>query len=113
MYVSPATNTPQLTRVQYTKYTTAELDAAASLLANYLKDTGALPGRAKGDATSRLTVGLLGVSNIDYVVTEMTLYRMGYCSSVSALPHDSVLHTLSQAFSFSLQTTHRPPLHTS
>ncbi|KAF8441638.1 L-aminoadipate-semialdehyde dehydrogenase [Boletus edulis BED1] len=63
----------------YTTYTTAELDAAASLLANYLRDTGALPGRAKGDATSRLTVGLLGVSNIDYVVTEMALYRMGYC----------------------------------
>ncbi|KAN0090779.1 hypothetical protein V8E55_004345 [Tylopilus felleus] len=63
----------------YTKYTTAELDAAASLLANHLRDTGALPGRANGDATSRLTVGLLGVSNIDYVVTEMTLYRMGYC----------------------------------
>ncbi|KAH0827398.1 hypothetical protein J3R83DRAFT_4053 [Lanmaoa asiatica] len=51
----------------------------ASLLANHLKDTGALPGRARGDATSRLTVGLLGVSNIDYVVTEMALYRMGYC----------------------------------
>ncbi|KAG8213592.1 L-aminoadipate-semialdehyde dehydrogenase [Butyriboletus roseoflavus] len=63
----------------YTKYTTTELDAAASLLANHLRDTGALPGRAKGDATSRLTVGLLGVSNIDYVVTELALYRMGYC----------------------------------
>ncbi|KAG9316268.1 hypothetical protein JVU11DRAFT_2297 [Chiua virens] len=65
--------------LNYIKYTTAELDAAASLLANHLRDTGALPGRAKGDATSRLTIGLLGVSNIDYVVTEMTLYRMGYC----------------------------------
>ncbi|KAF8549988.1 L-aminoadipate-semialdehyde dehydrogenase [Imleria badia] len=65
--------------LNYTKYTTAELDVAASLLANHLKGTGALSGRAKGDATSRLTVGLLGVSNIDYVVTEMTLYRMGYC----------------------------------
>jgi acyl-CoA synthetase (AMP-forming)/AMP-acid ligase II len=63
----------------YTKYTTAELDAAASLLANHLSDTGVLPGRAQGDAASRLTVGLFGVSNIDYVVTEMTLYRMGYC----------------------------------
>ena len=36
------------------------------------------------------TVGLLGVSNIDYVVTEMTLYRMGYCSSASTHLHDSV-----------------------
>ncbi|KAF9219622.1 L-aminoadipate-semialdehyde dehydrogenase [Gyrodon lividus] len=63
----------------YTKYTTAELDAAASMLANHLKDRGFLPGRAKGDSTSRLTVGLLGMSNIDFIVTEMALYRMGYC----------------------------------
>ncbi|KAF8839463.1 L-aminoadipate-semialdehyde dehydrogenase [Paxillus ammoniavirescens] len=63
----------------YTKYTTVELDASASLLANHLKDHGFLPGRSKGDFTSRLTVGLLGISNIDYVVTEMALYRMGYC----------------------------------
>jgi acyl-CoA synthetase (AMP-forming)/AMP-acid ligase II len=64
---------------KYTKYTTAELDASASLLANHSKNHGFLPGRAKGDSTSRLTVGLLGISNIDYVVTEMALYRMGYC----------------------------------
>ncbi|KAH7888517.1 L-aminoadipate-semialdehyde dehydrogenase, partial [Phlebopus sp. FC_14] len=63
----------------YKKYTVAELDAAASLFANYMKDQGHLPGRAKGDSSSRLTVGLLGISNIDYVVTEMALYRMGYC----------------------------------
>ncbi|KIJ19149.1 hypothetical protein PAXINDRAFT_161353 [Paxillus involutus ATCC 200175] len=63
----------------YTKYTTAELDASASLLANHSKNHGFLPGRAKEDSTSRLTVGLLGISNIDYVVTEMALYRMGYC----------------------------------
>ncbi|KIJ67974.1 hypothetical protein HYDPIDRAFT_83419 [Hydnomerulius pinastri MD-312] len=60
-------------------YTVTELDAAASLLANHLKDQGILPGRTKGDSTSRMTVGLLGISNIDYVVTEMALYRMGYC----------------------------------
>ena len=109
----PGSNAPAHPVSQYTKYTTAELDAAASLLANHLKDTGVLPGRAKGDATSRLTIGLLGVSNIDYVVTEMTLYRMGYCSSVSIPLHGSVLHPVSQASSSSPQTTRRPRLHIS
>ncbi|KAG1719306.1 L-aminoadipate-semialdehyde dehydrogenase [Suillus lakei] len=62
-----------------TKYTLAELDASASLFAHHLRDNGLLNGRSKGDATSRMTVGLLGVSNISYVVTEIALYRMGYC----------------------------------
>ena len=88
-------NTPCSPISQYKKYTTTELNAAASLLANHLKDTGSLPGRAKGDATSRLTVGLFGVSNIDYVVTEMALYRMGYCSSVFASLRNSVPHSTS------------------
>ncbi|KAJ8588016.1 acetyl-CoA synthetase-like protein, partial [Rhizopogon salebrosus TDB-379] len=63
----------------YIKYTFAELDASASLLAHYLRDNELLNGRSKGDTTSKMTVGLLGVSNISYVVTEMALYRMGYC----------------------------------
>ncbi|KAH7912004.1 L-aminoadipate-semialdehyde dehydrogenase [Hygrophoropsis aurantiaca] len=63
----------------YTKYTFADLDEAASLLAHHLTDNDILPARAKGDSTTRMTVGLLGISNIDYVVTEMALYRMGYC----------------------------------
>ncbi|KAG1723799.1 putative aminoadipate reductase [Suillus lakei] len=63
---------------KYTKYTLAELDASASLFAHHLRDNGLLNGRSKGDATSRMTVGLLGVSNISYVVTEIALYRMGY-----------------------------------
>lgn len=63
----------------YIKYTLADLDASASLFAHHLRDNGLLNGRSKGDATSRMTVGLLGVSNISYVVTEMALYRMGYC----------------------------------
>ncbi|KAG0707371.1 L-aminoadipate-semialdehyde dehydrogenase, partial [Suillus ampliporus] len=63
----------------YIKYTFAELDASASLLAHHLRDNGLLNGRSKGDATSRMTVGLLGISNISYVVTEMALYRMGCC----------------------------------
>ncbi|KAG1732264.1 putative aminoadipate reductase [Suillus paluster] len=62
----------------YTKYTVAQLDASASLLAHHLRDNGLLNGRSKGDATSRMTVGLLGISNINYVATEMALYRMGY-----------------------------------
>ncbi|OAX43282.1 L-aminoadipate-semialdehyde dehydrogenase [Rhizopogon vinicolor AM-OR11-026] len=63
----------------YIKYTFAELDASASLLAHHLRDNGLLNGRSKGDTTSKMTVGLLGVSNISYVVTEMALYRLGYC----------------------------------
>ncbi|KAG2150553.1 hypothetical protein DEU56DRAFT_34970 [Suillus clintonianus] len=63
----------------YIKYTLAELDVSASLIAHHLRDNGLLNGRSKGDATSRMTVGLLGVSNISYVVTEMALYRLGYC----------------------------------
>ncbi|KAG1808219.1 L-aminoadipate-semialdehyde dehydrogenase [Suillus subaureus] len=63
----------------YIKYTLADLDASASLFAHHLRDNGLLNGRSKGDATSRMTVGLLGVSNISYVVTELALYRMGYC----------------------------------
>ncbi|KAG1723800.1 hypothetical protein EDB19DRAFT_1915911 [Suillus lakei] len=63
----------------YTKYTLAELDASASLIAHHLRDNGLLNGRSKGDATSRMTVALLGVSDISYVITEMALYRMGYC----------------------------------
>ncbi|KAH7929842.1 putative aminoadipate reductase [Leucogyrophana mollusca] len=63
----------------YTKYTFTELDVAASLLAHHLVDSALLPPRAKGDATTEMTCGLLGISNIDYVVTEMALYRMGYC----------------------------------
>lgn len=65
---------------KYIKYTFAELDASASLLAHHLRDNGLLNGRLKGDTTSKMTVGLLGVSNISYVVAEMALYRMGYCS---------------------------------
>jgi acyl-CoA synthetase (AMP-forming)/AMP-acid ligase II len=65
--------------MKYIKYTLADLDASASLFAHHLRDNGLLNGRSKGDATSRMTVGLLGVSNISYVVTEMALYRMGYC----------------------------------
>lgn len=61
------------------KYTLADLDASASLLAHHLRDNGLLNGRSKGDTTSRMTVGILGVSNISYVVTELALYRMGYC----------------------------------
>jgi len=64
---------------QYIKYTLNELDASASLLAHYLRDNELLNGRSKGDATTKMTVGLLGISNISYVVTEMALYRMGYC----------------------------------
>ncbi|KAG1775414.1 L-aminoadipate-semialdehyde dehydrogenase [Suillus placidus] len=63
----------------YIKYTLADLDASASLFAHHLRDNGLLNGRSKGDVTTRMTVGLLGVSNISYVVTEMALYRMGYC----------------------------------
>ncbi|KAG2036041.1 L-aminoadipate-semialdehyde dehydrogenase [Suillus americanus] len=63
----------------YIKYTLADLDASASLFAHHLRDNGLLNGRSKGDTTSRMTVGLLGVSNISYVVTELALYRMGYC----------------------------------
>ncbi|KAG1862520.1 L-aminoadipate-semialdehyde dehydrogenase [Suillus subalutaceus] len=76
------------------KYTLADLDASASLLAHHLRDNGLLNGRSKGDTTSRMTVGILGVSNISYVVTELTLYRMGYCvlflspnNSPSAIAH--------------------------
>ncbi|KAG2146015.1 putative aminoadipate reductase [Suillus bovinus] len=64
--------------MKYIKYTLADLDASASLFAHHLRDNGLLDGRSKGDVTSRMTVGLLGVSNISYVVTEMALYRMGY-----------------------------------
>ena len=84
----------QLTGVQYVRHTIYEIDAAASLLANHLKDTGALPGRDKGDATSKLTVGLLGVSNVEYVIAEIALYRMGYCSSVSAFWYNAVPHSI-------------------
>ncbi|KAG1862517.1 L-aminoadipate-semialdehyde dehydrogenase [Suillus subalutaceus] len=63
----------------YIKYTLADLDASASLFAHHLRDNGLLNGRSKGDTTSRMTVGLLGVSNISYLVTELALYRMGYC----------------------------------
>ncbi|KAG1858184.1 L-aminoadipate-semialdehyde dehydrogenase [Suillus subluteus] len=63
----------------YIKYTLADLDASASLFAHHLRDNGLLNGRSKGDTTSRMTVGLLGVSNISYVITELALYRMGYC----------------------------------
>ncbi|EGO25232.1 putative aminoadipate reductase [Serpula lacrymans var. lacrymans S7.9] len=72
------TFSPLTVSFQYTKYTYAQLDASASLLAHHLKDTGLVPPRAKGDATSKMTVGLLGSSTIDYVVTELALYRMGY-----------------------------------
>ncbi|KAG2076388.1 L-aminoadipate-semialdehyde dehydrogenase [Suillus decipiens] len=65
--------------LNYIKYTLADLDASASLFAHHLRDNGLLNGRSKGDTTSRMTVGLLGLSNINYVVTEMALYRMGYC----------------------------------
>ncbi|KAG2059105.1 L-aminoadipate-semialdehyde dehydrogenase [Suillus hirtellus] len=78
----------------YVKYTMADLDASASLLAHHLRNNGLLNGRSKGDVTSRMTVGLLGISNISYVVTEMALYRMGYCvlflspnNSPSAIAH--------------------------
>lgn len=80
--------------LNYVKYTLADLDASASLLAHHLRDNGLLNGRSKGDVTSRMTVGLLGISNISYVVTEMALYRMGYCvlflspnNSPSAIAH--------------------------
>ncbi|EIW83278.1 L-aminoadipate-semialdehyde dehydrogenase [Coniophora puteana RWD-64-598 SS2] len=64
---------------KYTKYTLAQLDAYASLFAHHLADTRLLVPRAKGDSTTQLTVGILGVSNLDYVVTEFALFRMGYC----------------------------------
>ncbi|KAG1829201.1 L-aminoadipate-semialdehyde dehydrogenase [Suillus variegatus] len=80
--------------LNYVKYTLADLDASASLFAHHLRDNRLLNGRSKGDITSRMTVGLLGISNISYVVTEMALYRMGYCvlflspnNSPSAIAH--------------------------
>jgi hypothetical protein len=79
---------------KYIKYTFAELDASASLLAHYLRDNKLLNGRSKGDTTSKMTVGLLGVSNISYVVTEMALYRMGYCSCMTSVLNSDSVNTL-------------------
>lgn len=86
MYRSMSNSAWKLTgSIKYTKYTYTELDASASLLAHHLRDNGLLNGRSKGDTTSKMTVGLLGVSNISYVVTEMALYRMGYCSCTTGV----------------------------
>ncbi|KAG2150554.1 L-aminoadipate-semialdehyde dehydrogenase [Suillus clintonianus] len=96
----------------YIKYTLAELDASASLVSHHLRDNGLLNGRSKGDVTSRMTVGLLGISNISYVVTEMALYRMGYCvlflSPNNSPPAIAHLLTVTNATHFIVQDVHLP-----
>ncbi|KAF8511947.1 L-aminoadipate-semialdehyde dehydrogenase [Hysterangium stoloniferum] len=82
--------------LKYTKYTNRELDIAATLMAKHYVDAGLLPGRAVGDSTSQLTVGLLAQSGFDYIVNELALARLGYCILLIS-PNNSppaVLHLL-------------------
>lgn len=58
-----------------------ELDVAASLLAHHYAspEGGAIPLRAKGDNSTKLTAALLAPSGFDLIIAELALLRMGYC----------------------------------
>lgn len=62
-------------------WTAQQIDTAATLLAHHYAHLG-LPVRSKGDASSKMTVGLLSRSSHHYIIQELAFLRMGYCESL-------------------------------